>query len=437
MKKMMGLALAVLLVAGMFASVAVADDRLQLNGQMRVRYWNKDYGSNQSQDYFDQRLRVGATLNVADGVKVITRMDLAEGTWGDKDSWDGLQWKDTKNSKLQIDRAYLQVDRKYVSIAAGQQNITLGNAVAYDNQGGGFKVDIKTPVVITLAYTKESEGNRSYDTDNADKDIDTYLINLGRKGDKYSINAYYAAAFDDIKGDDSFEPRLYGAQGTFNAGIFAFNAEVDVFDGDAFGYEVTGVQAWLNVEAKVLDNLKIGADLVWSDGNDDADKIKLTAINDFNTYSFMDRGPFKDSILPGGISDMFDPLSPLMGQGKSWNSKFAGHDSRLTSKSEIGGQGGSIGGGLYAVFTPIEKVDIFAQVMYLEPEDDGYNKAMTGGATNDALWNSAFVYSIGASWMFAPNTTINAQYHRTDWDSDIDRYDDSCDVIAAMLSVRF
>ncbi|MDL2268805.1 hypothetical protein LJC71_08435 [Desulfosarcina sp. OttesenSCG-928-A07] len=425
MKKMIGLALAMLMIAGIMATVATADDRLQLNGQMRVRYWNI-----RDMDYFDQRLRVGGTLNVADGVKIITRMDLAEGTWGyskNGDGWTGNSRFEGEDSEFQIDRAYLQVDRGLFGITAGQQNITLGNAIAYDNQGTGFKLDIKTPIVVTLGYTKESEGNDRADTDNDDKDIDTYLINLGYKNDQVSVNAFYAAAFDDIKGDDSFEPRLFGIQGTFTTGILSFNGEVNVFDGDAFGYDVTGVQAWANVEAQALDNLKVGVDMVWSKGNDDADKIKLTAMNDFNNNGYMDRGPFNTMISPGGYSDMFDPLSPMLGQSKSWSGVFAGHDPKLTGKSEVGGQSGAYGGGIYTIFTPIESVDLFAQVMYLEPEED---------ALYDS-WNHLLLYSIGASWTFAPNTSINAQYHRTEWDSDYDFMDKGADVVAGMLLVKF
>ncbi|GAB6906998.1 conserved exported hypothetical protein [Desulfosarcina cetonica] len=433
MKKLIGVALATLFVAGIIANVAMADDRVQLNGEMRVRYWNtntlrfsEDGAVNDNEEsWFNQRLRVGTTINVADGVKVVSRMDFAEGDWG-YTADNSSHWPE--DQEIQVDRAYLQVDKGMIGVTAGQQLITLGNAIAYDNNGTGIKLDIKTPVLITLGYTKESERDSREDyndsTNGYTADIDTYLIQLGYAADMFSVKGFYAAAKDGL--DEGFEPHVFGLQGTFVSGIISVNAELNVFGGDISGVDVMGTQFWGNVEAAVMDSLTIGVDLIWSDGNDTDDEMKITALNDWTDWSIMDRGPYVNDIIPGGASDAMDPVP--FGSIPTAVADYIADDLGIdTFSAEYGAQEGAIGGGLYAIFTPMEGLNLQAEIMYLSAEnDDTYD-----------LWNNAQVYSLAAQWFFAPNTSLSAQYHKTVWDSDYDELDDSSDVIVGQLAVNF
>ena len=142
MKKFTILAIAAIFTIGMIADVAVAEERLALDGSMRVRAWNWSVADADDANYVDQRLRVGATINVADGVKVVTRMDFAEDFWG-SDNWASFRYNE--NTELQVDRAYLDVTKGMVNVKAGQALFALGNYIAYDNNGTGHRPDPQDP----------------------------------------------------------------------------------------------------------------------------------------------------------------------------------------------------------------------------------------------------------------------------------------------------
>jgi hypothetical protein len=433
MKKLIVVAMAALFCAGIIANTAVAEDRLQLTGEMRVRAWdvstkaitldpNEDGDiddatvKDSDQNWFDQRFRVGATINVADGVKGILRFDFAEDDWG-SDNWTGVRY--SNDSELQVDRAYLQVDKGMIGVSAGQQLIYLGNMIAYDNNGTGIKLDIKTPVVITLGYTKEDErSSREDEEDDGSEDLDTYLVNLGYAADAFSVNAFYATMKDGNK--DGIEPDVFGVQGSASMGMLSFNAELNIFGGEIGQVDVMGTQFYGNVEAGIMDNLKLGVDLVYSDGNDTDDEIKITALNDWGDWLIADRGPFNTDIAALGDADVMDPtpfalvdqVLDLMGLSDA-------------AAGIVGGQAGAIGGGVYAVFTAMEGLDITGQLMYLSADED------------DMVYDKVMIYNLGVEWMFAPNTTLAAQYSKTDWSSDIDELDDSYDVIVGRLQISF
>ncbi len=430
MKRIFIIALAIMMVA----SMAYAEDRLQLSGEVRVRAWDKatkaidldpdgdgDVSDATVEDsdlnYFDQRFRVGATINVAEGVKGILRFDFAEDTWG-SNNWTGVRYNET--SELQVDRAYLQVDKGMFGVSAGQQLIALGNMIAYDNNTTGIKLSLKTPVVVTLAYTKEDErGSNEDEEDDFTEDLDTYAINVGYKADNFSVNAFYATAKDG--NEDGIEPNVFGLQGAAKMGMLSFNAELNVFGGEVSTIDVMGTQFYGNVEAAVMDNLKVGVDLVYSDGNDTDDEIKITALNDWGDFVIADRGPFNTDIEPLTASDIFDPV-PFGITNQIL--ELAGVDPADLG-GVYGGQAGAIGGGVYAVFTAMEGLDIFGQVMFLSADED------------DMLYDDVTIFNLGASWMFAPNTTLAAQYHKSDWSSDFDELNDSYDVMVARLMINF
>src|SRR5210317_2214868 len=79
-------ALVVMLVAvGMILhAVAIAEDRLSLSGEMRVRAFHVDVDSaDNTETWANQRLRIAGKIAVAEGVSVHFRTDITEGTnWG-------------------------------------------------------------------------------------------------------------------------------------------------------------------------------------------------------------------------------------------------------------------------------------------------------------------------------------------------------------------
>ena len=90
----------VLLTIAAVAAPVMAEDRLSLNGEMRVRGWYIDDGGDSTDSFMDQRLRIGGKLSVAEGVSITFRFDETEATWGNGGSefgagrmpQDGMQW---------------------------------------------------------------------------------------------------------------------------------------------------------------------------------------------------------------------------------------------------------------------------------------------------------------------------------------------------------
>jgi len=85
MRKLLVLLTAVaLVVAFTVPAMAAEKERLQLSGTMRVRAWDMNNYSDWDDDndadkisYWDQRFRLGATINVAEGVSAHLRFDFS------------------------------------------------------------------------------------------------------------------------------------------------------------------------------------------------------------------------------------------------------------------------------------------------------------------------------------------------------------------------
>jgi len=439
MKRIFVIVLAIMMVAGM----AYAEDRLQLTGQMRVRAWDTSGKSvnwdldadgmptdattvdDVDQSYFDQRFRVGAEINVADGVKGVLRFDFAEDAWGSPD-WEGSRYG--SGTELQVDRAYLDVTKGIVNVRAGQQLLPLGNYIAADGNQTGLLLTLKMPVTLNLAYIKLDERDSYEDEeDDGTADLDAYAAQLTYAQDNFAVQAFYATVKDG--NDDGLEPNVIGFTGKVNVGIVTIKGELDIFGGEigknvlgtADDIDVMGTQFWGNAEAAVMDNLKVGVDLIYSDGNDsDGDEIKLTYLSDWGDWVISDRGPFNTDITPLGGADAMDP--DIFGAASSYLEARMGG-----AVPNVGGQGGAIGGGVYATFTAMEGLDLTAQVMYLSADED----------SDTWFYDDATIFNIGADYMFAPNSHLMMQYSKTDWSTEIDDLDDSYDVIVAQISIDY
>ena len=86
--KLLKVLVAALLLAAM-VTPAIAEDRLSLSGEMRVRAFHVDVDEDNDNDdstntWANQRLRIAGKIAVAEGVSVTFRTDITEGTnWGD------------------------------------------------------------------------------------------------------------------------------------------------------------------------------------------------------------------------------------------------------------------------------------------------------------------------------------------------------------------
>ena len=136
-------ALVVMLVAvGMILpAVAVAEDRLSLSGEMRVRGWHTDYDfgdldeDDGTETWADQRLRIAGKLAVAEGVSITFRTDITESNWGTTGSGNGFG-SGRSGADQQWDRAHIDLEKNDMHLRAGQQLIVLGKS-GFDSQDNG------------------------------------------------------------------------------------------------------------------------------------------------------------------------------------------------------------------------------------------------------------------------------------------------------------
>jgi hypothetical protein len=421
--------LLVVLMVLAFVAPAMADDTLDASGSMRVEVYsvsNSDLSDNDTADleYWDQRFRMQLRFTPADGVSATVRTDITEDTWGKLqgagtgnvgDGWrPGLSGATAggANGILMIDRAYLSIDKGMVNINAGLNTYNLGNGHAYNNQGHGIQVTIKTPLVIRLGYTKEWEGGSNTDSDGFE-DIDSMFADLGFKNDMMAVNVFYGAVTNGQTGDNP-EPNVIGAIYKGAIGPVNLMAELDVFGGKA-GPDVdyTGTQFIADASMKLSDMLTVGSHVVYAAGNKDDDKQTITAVIDFADVVYQDavlpqNGP--GSLQPLGSSDLFD-VTPA-------------------SSTAASGQG-AMGIAPYVKFQVMDELMLAAHVAYLVKAEDAADPAFE--------IDSALYYGIGASWALAPNAKLDFGYTAAtlsegdDFVGDLETYS----ALGAILSVSF
>jgi len=412
MKKLWVAMIALACATGLVADMALAEDRLSLSGQVRVRAWDKENYSDFSdttddeESYWDQRFRMQAIVSPADGVKGVLRFDFTETQWGTGGLiGDGARPTAGTNDQFQVDRAYIDVTKGIVNVTAGQQYMGLGNNFAYDGNNTGLQFTINAPVTVRLGYSKENEGGALTDSEDlGTEDTDHYFVNVGYKSDVFSIDGFYAMQKDDSPA--AVEPTLMGVLGRFGIGPVNVIAELDAFGGDnADGVDYTGIQFVADASMAMSDALTLGVNLIYSDGTD-ADEIKLTRFPGafFASMYYSDFGPFATDIAPLGSGDVFDPGATEAGRASG---------------------SGAMGGGAYVKFAPIDVLNLYGQLAYLTADED-----ITG------QYDDGFIFNFGAEYLLTQNTTVAAAYNYTDIDF-IGRDADAATALVARLQITF
>jgi opacity protein-like surface antigen len=396
--------LAIMLVAVFAATGAYADDRLQLSGQMRVQGLSiENYGDfndntkGDEQDYWRQRFRTAAKINVAEGVSVNLRFDFAEDTWG-SNNWAGVRYN--ADSELQVDRAYLDVSKEMFQIKAGQQYFGLGNSIVIDSNATGFNLGLKLPVAVNLIYIKSDEGGANSDNDTGvpasfalntttgvvvgtaattnSEDTDIYAMNVGYASDAFTVNGFYAISKDNSPADNS--PSVFGLQGTAALGPVNLNAELDIFGGDqTAAIDYFGTQFSLDANM-AMGAGKVGAFFLYAAGTDTpATETQKTMLSDFGSYAPLSFGilEFTDwcPIQDGNGNDVFD---------------------------FTGASAGVVGFAPYGEFKPMEGFYVRGLLGYLTPQED-----------NITTVDNAWVFNLGLQYDFAPNTAVLLSYNYT------------------------
>jgi hypothetical protein len=368
----------VLVTIAAMAAPAFAEDRLSLNGQMRVRGWNLDNGSTVN-TYADERLRIGGTFSVAEGVSVTFRTDVTEKTWGAGGSefgsgrmpQDGQQW----------DRAHMDLTKGNFHLRAGQQLVTFGLGETMNAQEGGLRLDIKGPVAISGFFMLDDQRG-------AASDSYFYGVNAGHKTDIYSGNVFVGSQTKAKDADESVY--LIGADVATKLNVVNLKAELDFFTGDATATaDAVGTQLFVDASMAASDVITVGGQLYYA-LSADAGEVQYQVIgNDFDGY---------DPIWDLGTS-LSNEQMPL---GRPFD--FTGDNA------------GVIGARVYASMKATDAVKVGASVAYLTPEDDNMTSV-----------DSAMLVAGAVTYAVMANTSLQAQAQYTSVD-DTAGTDDNFDI---------
>ncbi len=371
MSRILKVMIVLLTIAAMVTPV-MAEDRLSLNGQMRVRGWHLDDGGDYTDSYFDQRLRIGGKLSIAEGVSVTFRFDETEAKWGTQRPSDGANRQGVRfiesETGMQWDRAHLDLDFGTFKLRAGQYYAGGFSASDVVNaQDAGF--------MVTAGPVKAFWQLDSNDGGTDSSDFYLWGVDFGQKIDTIKYNAFVAGH----KMND-YEVYLVGADVALNIEAIKVLAEINYFTGDADAdTDAMGLQGWADVSFAATEVVTIGGQVYYAIAADD-DEVQIDHLgNDF-----------------GG----WDPLADV-GNGLSNEELKIGRPFDL-----FGDDAGVMALRGYANVKATESLAIGAGLTYAQPEDDGKTEA-----------DSALIAVAGASYDLMANTKLDAIFQYVDVDA--------------------
>lgn len=411
MRKQLAGLMAIVFIMGLFANMAVAADNLKISGNYWIQGWMKDNYTNGDDDddtdklnYTYQRLRTQLEFKGSENIKAVTRLDFAEGVWGGDDMQAYRPTAGT-NNQLQVDRAYLDVTKGIYNIKGGLQWLAAGYNIAFRDNQPGLLLTVNTPVKLRVAYIKRDENGLSSDEEIAGVDYDDvnrYLLEAQYNGDNFEVKGF--TVFQTDGGADQDEPFVVGVAGKYVTDLFTLTAELDTFGGNKGNVDYVGTQLFADVNFKLSDRLYLAFDMVYSTGEDDADKEKITYVgNPFGYTNITESGwgvnITEGFLLPLGGSDIWDPK---------------------------GGNAGSIGLGTLVKFTPVDKLDLYGQIVYLTAEEDV-----------DTAYDTATVLNLAAVYTILPKCKLSLLLNHTSIDAQTGSDPDDATCLFSELRVSF
>ena len=396
--------LKVLLIGLVITAMAVpviAEDRLSLAGQMRVRGFMYDYdldpdngdGADDSGAWNDQRFRIGGKLAVAEGVSVNFRFDVAESDKGNSNdvAWGGS----TKNyspyshrrSDIQFDKAYLQIEKNGFKFATGQMYFGgFGTGRLLDTVGTGFSAHYGGLSTHHVKQYDENNGNDSFGASNSDEDRSLTAAKYVFKGDGWSVTPMASYVTGDVNNVDSDRLGL-GVTGNVNLGPVYLKGELDVFDGDAGNRDAKGTQFYLDGSMAATDSLRVGVMAFFADDQSGGD----LQVTHQNMPVFADWHPENYGYWSTEFVGEFDVYNP----GAFLNRVLGKSDNDQAGGTSQNG-GGSNALSIYADLKATDDISMKFAAMYFAPNDD--NKLDFDGYTAN----------VGIAYKLAANTTLTA-----------------------------
>ncbi len=413
--KLFKVVVAALVMVGMALPV-IAEDRLSLSGEMRVRGWYRDIDkststTNQTATWGDQRLRVGGKIAVAEGVSITFRTDITESEWGTTGSGNGFG-SGRSGANQQWDRAHIDLNKGNFHLRAGQYYVGYGLSYTVDTQDNGVSMDYKfgdVPVNAFYILDNNNEGTAASETGN---NADAWLAGakVSPKFDKVALDVFVA----NYKGGNNKAPnvQLIGADVTANFDAIKVMAEIDFFTGDAAdnaqgSVDAIGTQGFVDVGFAASDALTIGGQVYYALGTDKDDEEQYVILG--NGF--------------GGWDPIFDVGTSLSNEETAdWTNPYGA----------FGSNTGVQAGRLYGSFKLGADTKIGASVAYLEPQEDN-------GPNNTKLTtiDHAVASTIGVVYSLMENTTLEAQYAYLSIDDDDNSKADYKAIGGIGLFVRF
>ncbi len=379
--KLLKVAVAALVMVAMAVPV-IAEDRLSLGGEMRVRSWHTDFDhQDNTQTWADQRLRLGGKIAVAEGVSITFRTDITESNWGNTGG-DGQAngfGSGRSGAYQQWDRAHLDLTKGNFHIRAGQQYKAYGKTYALDSQDNGVSVDYKFGDVPVNVFFLVNDDNASDATPATIVDTDptsiTYLENIvnpdaadaksaNSQSDAFLVGAKVSPKFGNIatnffvgnQTDGSEESvTLIGADVTIPLDALTIVAELDVFTGDSTkkGVDAMGTQFLLDGKFAVSDAMSLGGQFFYAAGDDE--DVQYTGIG--NRF--------------GGWDPVYDVGTSLSNEQITFGRVF---NVAEIARKEIGSltltSAGVVGGRLYTSYKANDAMTFGASAGYFVSEED-------------------------------------------------------------------
>jgi hypothetical protein len=396
MKKLLVTAIAALLAVALVIP-AYAEDRLELSGEFRLRGWdirNEGFVDDADSAWFDQRMRIGAKINVSDNAHVMIRTDLGEGPWGNGQGLDLVNENAPKggfnpggvsrptpgtSSMVDFDRLYMFMDQGMWNLTVGQQYYGLGILEVMDANMPGIKLGLNFGAVSPSFFYGKFDENDSLNDDGMNDDANLFGANFSfLLGENFDSNVF-GAMIDDQATDDTKWSVGFHTQG--KVGNLGLTGEVAHFGGDDGGpVDYTGTQFYLKAESAITEMFSLGGELLYAFGTDDANEVQITGLTDWWSFTPMSLNTPGAADFSATGSNPFDP------------------------------SGDSAGVQAVMVFAQMNATDALsmgAKLGYFQPEDDDVT-----------AWDSSFAWNAWVGYKLTGNTLASLTYLRTSPDVD-------------------
>ncbi len=396
MSRILKVMIALLAIAAI-ATPVMAEDRLSLAGQMRVRGWHIDAGDNISDGdtatFGDQRFRLGGKLSVAEGVSITFRTDITESVWGTTGSGNGFG-SGRSGANQQWDRAHIDLEKNNMHLRAGQQLIVLGGS-GFDSQDNGLTFNLKGDIPFTVFYMMDNNGGSVFAQDSfwygarVGHGTDLYAANLFAVNQNSGTNAF-------VGGNNEEDVWVIGATADFNFNPMKLKSEIEYFTGDANSdVDAVGFNLFLDLSMAVDEAMTFGGQFYYGMGTDKNDETQYTVLgNRFNGWD-----PLNE--VGTGLSN------EVITNGRPFNlATSAGVNTALVANGFDPVSTGVIGGRLYGLFKVSDALNLGGSVFYGVPEEDGDIKD----------FDSMLLLTAGASYALMENTKLDVQMQYQDVD---------------------